>query len=341
MAGRKSLFKPVADKLLLQIANGHLLPGDMLPSEHELCRHYSLSRSSIRKALEILEQKGAICRQPGVGTFVSPRSVPERGKKITIGIPDLPSFSYAYPAIFGMREACAEFGAELAFFDFKLLTSGERYPYDALLYIPVGPYDFQVKLPLLEQNGVPVCILNRIVEGISSFYVDYYKQSKAAVRLLYKLGMKSILAIEGEEFGRYSNQQRIRGYKDAVKEAGGNAVTFASAYKNLSVIDKIAEVLEQKNPDSLFLPHIGVLDWVLYACKQANREPGKDIVIFCFDRLDSEIYSESGIIYADMPMEKMASEIIRHLYARVKNQKLPLVHKVFNVKFVIHSQLLI
>lgn len=70
MAGRKNLFEPVAEKFMLQIREGRLAPGEKMPSEHELCRHYSLSRSSIRKVLDYLEQRGLIRREPGVGSFV-------------------------------------------------------------------------------------------------------------------------------------------------------------------------------------------------------------------------------------------------------------------------------
>ena len=70
MAGRKSLFEPVAEKLIAQIREGRIAPGEKMPSEYELCTHYALSRSSIRKALDCLEQKGLIRRQPGIGTFV-------------------------------------------------------------------------------------------------------------------------------------------------------------------------------------------------------------------------------------------------------------------------------
>ena len=70
MAGRKNLFEPVAEKLMLQIREGRLAPGEKMPSEHELCRHYSLSRSSIRKVLDYLELRGLIRHEPAIGSFV-------------------------------------------------------------------------------------------------------------------------------------------------------------------------------------------------------------------------------------------------------------------------------
>ena len=90
----------------------------------------------------------------------------------------------------------------------------------------------------------------------------------------------------------------------------------------------------------MFLPLIGVLDWVLFACKQAGRVPGRDITLFCFDRLEGEIYADAGIIYADMPLEKMGMDMMEYLIARVRDPGLPLPHAVYDVRFVIYNQLL-
>lgn len=55
-------------------------PNERLPSENELCEALSLSRSTIRKALDSLERKGVVYRKQGQGTFFSaPAFAPEGG----------------------------------------------------------------------------------------------------------------------------------------------------------------------------------------------------------------------------------------------------------------------
>ena len=54
----------------VQIADGTWAPGDRLPSESELCAHFSASRTSVREALSRLESAGIISRQQGKGAFV-------------------------------------------------------------------------------------------------------------------------------------------------------------------------------------------------------------------------------------------------------------------------------
>jgi GntR family transcriptional regulator len=53
-------------------ANG-LRPGDRLPTEPELIARLSVSRGTIRRALDDLEREGVVSRQAGRGTFVAER----------------------------------------------------------------------------------------------------------------------------------------------------------------------------------------------------------------------------------------------------------------------------
>jgi DNA-binding GntR family transcriptional regulator len=52
------------------IAYGTLRPGDALPSEHELCQQFTISRMTARKAVDYLVRQGKVERRRGQGTFV-------------------------------------------------------------------------------------------------------------------------------------------------------------------------------------------------------------------------------------------------------------------------------
>jgi GntR family transcriptional regulator len=54
-----------------QIFRGDLNPGDLLPSENELCARYGVSRETVRKALKKIETETLIFSRPKRGYFVS------------------------------------------------------------------------------------------------------------------------------------------------------------------------------------------------------------------------------------------------------------------------------
>lgn len=61
----------IADHLRARIENAELSPGDALAPERELCTAYSVSRMTVRKALNVLEGEGLILRDATRGTFVA------------------------------------------------------------------------------------------------------------------------------------------------------------------------------------------------------------------------------------------------------------------------------
>ncbi len=64
------LYKKISDELLAQINTARLRPGDRLPSERKLMRHYDASDTSVRRALAILRDHGYIEKKHGSGNYV-------------------------------------------------------------------------------------------------------------------------------------------------------------------------------------------------------------------------------------------------------------------------------
>ncbi|WP_318376523.1 GntR family transcriptional regulator [Enterobacter sp.] len=57
--------------LTRRICAGDLRPGDVIPSENELCQQFSVSRMTARKAVDYLVRQGKVERRRGQGTFVA------------------------------------------------------------------------------------------------------------------------------------------------------------------------------------------------------------------------------------------------------------------------------
>jgi DNA-binding GntR family transcriptional regulator len=64
------LYRTLAATLRDRIAAGDYPPGSALPTEHELCALYDVSRHTARDALRLLQDAGLIERRRGAGTIV-------------------------------------------------------------------------------------------------------------------------------------------------------------------------------------------------------------------------------------------------------------------------------
>jgi GntR family transcriptional regulator len=67
------LYWQLKGRIVRDIEDRGLQPGDRLPGDHELCDQYGVSRTVVRQALRELEVEGVIRREKGRGTFVADR----------------------------------------------------------------------------------------------------------------------------------------------------------------------------------------------------------------------------------------------------------------------------
>jgi GntR family transcriptional repressor for pyruvate dehydrogenase complex len=64
------LSESMAEHFKGMIATGALKVGDKLPTEHQLCKYFSVSRSTLRESMQILRAHGYLDVSPGRGSFV-------------------------------------------------------------------------------------------------------------------------------------------------------------------------------------------------------------------------------------------------------------------------------
>lgn len=345
MRRKQLVFQEASDDLKEKIRKHIIAPGAMLPSESELCRHYSISRVSIRKALEHLDREGLIFRQAGVGTFARKQDGKQPAPRIlNIGISHLGTDLYMDGIVKGAQTACQESNSQLILVDPIDFVKGKWKNLDGFIMLPVDTITPKLDMSEMDRisaNSSPVAIINRFNDSpnISYFSVDYTLEAERAVHFLHRLGAKSVGLIDVPTKSSYASRTRTQGYRLAMNKAGQKKMEL-SITKSISAVDDIKQFIEDKQPDSLFVTMGNVLDYVLMACRLCGKEPGRNINIFCFDRIDMKHDKTAAeeVISLDMPLETIGYNAAKHLIARKNNQHTEKIAKeLFGVRFVINS----
>lgn len=83
----------VARALRKEIADGVYPVGSQLPTEHELCERFSVSRYTVREALRRLREDNLVISRPRAGTVVIPRTATNCYAQDVVSIDDLVAFA--------------------------------------------------------------------------------------------------------------------------------------------------------------------------------------------------------------------------------------------------------
>ena len=65
------LYERIVSQIEQRIVAGELKAGDQLPSENELARQFTVSRTAVREAIKTLREKRLVEVHPGRGTFIT------------------------------------------------------------------------------------------------------------------------------------------------------------------------------------------------------------------------------------------------------------------------------
>ena len=76
------LYSQLVNIIKRNITAGTLVPGDLIPSESELCKTFDISRSTVRQAVSMLEDEGLVIRKQGRGTYVAEPKMSRKTEKL-------------------------------------------------------------------------------------------------------------------------------------------------------------------------------------------------------------------------------------------------------------------
>lgn len=146
--GPTPYYHQISAILRERINNGEFRPGDRVPSELELRQTFSVSRATVRQALQALEFDGLIRREPGRGSFALGPSKGVAELKMTclledliaLGIPAETRVSEAgvVPASRSVAEAMGMATSERVFSFLRLAVVGDQPFAASRIFLPAA-----------------------------------------------------------------------------------------------------------------------------------------------------------------------------------------------------------
>ncbi len=233
MPGSLPLSLQIHTRLQQRILQGEWAYGAMLPSEHELCAEYGVSRGTIRLALADLEKEGLIRRERGRGTFVARLPQTElashlNGRTISFIVPYVRD-SFVPTILLGL-ESVARANRYLVLFNHaenspqkqeEALRLAQQQGVAGTVLYPVNSSDVGPVLFDMVQRNLPLVTVDRYLLGLATDYVtcDNFGGGLIATQHLLQLGHRRIAFLSWQD-PAVTMEHRRAGYRQALLEAG-------------------------------------------------------------------------------------------------------------------------
>ncbi len=231
-------YEIIEQELSRGIESGEMLSGEKLPSEHELCIRFGVSRNVVRQALRNLEQRGLTETVKGVGTFCRSAQA-AAGLSANIGFIGFFPHSYIFPRMIqGIDSILYTEGFNLlvgqSYYDLnrerRVLRNFMEKSVDGIILEPVcdGNPDYSNRDAVRQiiSSGIPVVFIDNVIPGIETTTVtldDYYTGWTAAEYLCGK-GHRNIGLFFQEDY--YTKLQRIAGARAYADEHPDLGIIF-------------------------------------------------------------------------------------------------------------------
>lgn len=272
---RKPRHRHVFDTLLSEIASGRFQPGDKLPTEAELAKTFSASRSTIARAMRDLKSRGLLNRQRRGGTHIaqpeskrialftpfteSAADLGYIGGQIHAHLSNLAAKRGDHMRLQIVGSVTNDYLNQMMVATRALIQQGMAgvFYYPAELPADQSHYNQLVVDKLLESNIAVVAVDRDIVSSPdrSTLHLVTYDNRRGGHLLtnhLIKQGAKRIAFI-GSPFVSSAASARLRGYCDALQDAGLpiDSNLIRPAHLGQITADFVEHLLAEAKPDAI------------------------------------------------------------------------------------------
>ena len=310
-------------KLKEGIETGVYAPGTKLPSERALMEQQGISRTTIRSALELLENDGYVVKRPGFGCVVNVHTVKDELRKLRIGIVMDINGSRYQNGLFRHIQNVRLPGISVEYLVMSKANALEgKCDVDGIIMSSFRA-DEVVRLEKEYHRETPLLFLNRFSmrEDFAYLAVNYADFSKRIVMRLLKNGARRVALVGGgdsRDLG-YAEYTRTQGWKTAYEEETSSYPKELMFSKNVALkMSEYTEFLRRDRPDVVYVVTGGELPVAWAGLVQAGMTPGKDVDVVCFDDVDEFGLHFHPVTFVRMPLDLMASKAVEYFANRDK-----------------------
>lgn len=229
---KKLKYFDLMEDLRKQILSGEIKPGEKLPSENQLSAQYEVSRQTVRKALQMLQNEGYIYAEHGRGTFCS-EMMRHTKQSRNIAVVTTYLSDYIFPRVIqGIDQVLTENGYSILLkntknsrgLEARCLEELLKKDIDGLIIEPSKSQIFCRHINLyqmLDEYQIPyVFIQGSYAQMKEKPYIllDDCRGGYLVTKHLIELGHREIVGIFKSDDTQ--GQQRHKGYVQALQEAG-------------------------------------------------------------------------------------------------------------------------
>lgn len=341
---RIPLYVQLADAIREQIKTGEIKIGDMLPSENEMIKRYSVARLTVREALGVLVNEGLLEKRHGKGTFC--RAVLNQKKwrvDIFLNLAEVDFIPYY------LRSVCSVLEAEnvnVVLGDTKndadvitgLIENALSDNTDGIIFQPSNASDnapdaLVATLSKLETLKIPYVMIDTFYKNLPEAYVvmDELQAGKIAADCFTGLGHKSLCAINVSQ--RTDSSDRTLGFASSLSEK-----PYVLEYDD-NLVSSLTKLIHDKKISGIFCFNDGIAKKCYDILSSLNVRIPEDISIISVD--DTVVASTLSPTLTSVihPKEKLGQDAARMVLSMISGEIAWPHKKVFQPSLAIRESI--
>lgn len=332
-------YQVIADWLSQQVEQGIYGAGEKLPSEQELRSRFSVSRQTVRKALEILEKQGLVKGRQGSGTYVTDWEAKEREKSRRIAVVTTYVDNYIFPKIIqGIEQVLSGQGFQVQISFTNNSFTREEEILESLLEQDLGGLIIEgTKSALpnpnlflyrrLMEREVPILFLNSGYRELACpvASLDDLEAGRAAARHFLELGHRKLGGLLKSDDGQ--GCLRYQGFLEELKRAGvpldGSRFVWFDTGDTGHFSDMEKRILRRFSGCTGILCYndSAAVELMELLKKNGIRVP-EDLSLVSIDDTDLAVYGDVGLTSVHHPKEVLGEAAARLLLSMIGKNNL-------------------